>query len=331
MLFDLGEYILKKPIIMLAPLAGYTNIAYREFMKPFGVDIVVSEMISDFALFYKNEETFKMVKTSSLEKPVAIQLFGGSKESLLKGLDVLQEIADYDYLDINLGCPVNKVIKNNAGSSWLRKQRHYELFDTISSLVKLSKKPVTCKIRLGWDENEITVIDVCKLLQKAGVSLICIHGRTRKQMYSGNANYELIKKVKEEVNIPIIANGDIDTLQKAIDVIEYTKCDGIAIGRGCLGNPHLIKQIRTYFDEGVILPPTSINEQIDYLKEHFEKLMELKGEYSAIREMRGIASWYLKGFSNVKNYKISLSRINTKEEFYSEINKILLDKSIVRC
>lgn len=316
---------------MLAPLAGYTNLAYREFMKSFGVDIVVSEMISDFALHYKNEETFKMVKTSSLEKPVAIQLFGGQKESLINGLNVLQEVADYDYLDINLGCPVNKVVKNNAGSAWLTKSRHYELYDTISSIVKLSKKPVTCKIRLGWTENEITVIDVCKLLEKAGVSLICIHGRTRSQMYSGHADYHLIKKAKESVNIPIIANGDIDSLQKAIDVINYTNCDGIAIGRGCLGNPHLIKQIKTYFEEGIILPPTNINEQVCYLKEHFDRLLELKGEYSAVREIRGIASWYLKGFRNVKDYKINLSRINTKEEFYSQLELILLDKDIVRC
>ena len=320
-----------KKIIMLAPLAGYTNLAYREFMKSFGIDIVVSEMISDFALHYKNEETFRMVKTSQIEKPVAIQLFGGSKESLINGLNVLQEISDYDYLDINLGCPVNKVIKNNAGSAWLTKARHYELYDAISALVKISKKPVTCKIRLGWSENEITVIDICKLLEKAGVSLICIHGRTRSQMYSGHADYELIKKAKESVNIPIIANGDIDSVEKAIEVINYTNCDGIAIGRGCLGNPHLIKQIKTYFEEGILLPPTNIEEQVSYLKEHFDRLLELKGEYSAIREIRGIASWYLKGFRNVKDYKINLSRVNSKEEFYSQLNSILLDKDIVRC
>ena len=198
-------------------------------------------------------------------------------------------------------------------------------------IVKISKKPVTCKIRLGWTENEITVIDVCKLLEKAGVSLICIHGRTRSQMYSGHADYELIKKAKESVNIPIIANGDIDSVEKAIEVINYTNCDGIAIGRGCLGNPHLIKQIKTYFEEGIILPPTNIEEQVSYLKEHFDRLLELKGEYAAIREIRGIASWYLKGFRNVKDYKINLSRVNSKEEFYSQLNSILLDKDIVRC
>lgn len=322
---------MEKPIIVLAPLAGYTNLAYRLFMKQFGIDIVVSEMISDFALFYKNEETFKMVRTDEREKKVAIQLFGGQKESMLKGLEVLEEIADYDYLDINLGCPVNKVVKNNAGSAWLRKSRHYELYDTISSLVKVSKKDVTCKIRLGWNDDEITVIDVCKLLEKAGVKMITIHGRTRSQMYSGQANYELIKKAKESVNIPIIANGDIDSLQKAIEVLDYTKCDGIAIGRGCLGNPHLIRQIKTYYETGVILPLTSIDEQVSYLKQHFEMLCDLKGEYSAVREMRGIASWYLKGFKNVKEYKINLSRINAREEFYTQLDLILMDKSITRC
>lgn len=239
-----------KPLICLAPLAGYTNVAYRNFMKKFGCDIVVSEMISDFALYYHNEETFKMLETTSQERPVAIQLFGGSEESLINGLNILQKVANYDYLDLNLGCPVNKVTKNNAGSSWLKKDRQEELFNTISHIVKVSKKPVTCKIRLGWNEEEITVVDTCKILQKAGVQMITIHGRTRSQLYSGNANYELIKKAKENVDIPIIANGDIDTIYKAKEVLDYTKCDGIALGRAVLGNPYLITQIKEYLSTG---------------------------------------------------------------------------------
>lgn len=319
-----------KPIIVLAPLAGYTNIAYRRFMKKFGCDIVVSEMISDFALFYHNQETLEMIKVSDDERPVAIQLFGGSKEALLNGLNVLQELSDYDYLDLNFGCPVNKVIKNNAGSAWLKKERQEELFETVYEIVKVSKKPVTAKVRLGWTENEITIIETCKILEKAGVKMIVIHGRTRAQLYNGNANYQWIKKAKESVSIPIIANGDINTLEKAIEVLDYTKCDGIALGRGCLGNPHLIKQIATYYKNKQILPLSTLNEQVDYLKEHYIALRDLKGEYIAIREIRGVAAHYLKGFINSKEYKVKLSQVKNEEEFMYILDEIKKDERIIR-
>ena len=319
-----------KPIIVLAPLAGYTNIAYRRFMKKFGCDIVVSEMISDFALFYHNQETLEMIKVSDDERPVAIQLFGGSKEALLNGLNVLQELSDYDYLDLNFGCPVNKVIKNNAGSAWLKKERQEEFFETVSEIVKVSKKPVTAKVRLGWTENEITIIETCKILEKAGVKMIVIHGRTRAQLYNGNANYQWIKKAKESVSIPIIANGDINTLEKAIEVLDYTKCDGIALGRGCLGNPHLIKQIATYYKNKQILPLSTLKEQVDYLKEHYIALRDLKGEYIAIREIRGVGAHYLKGFINSKEYKVKLSQVKNEEEFMYILDEIKQDERIIR-
>ena len=319
-----------KPIIVLAPLAGYTNIAYRRFMKKFGCDIVVSEMISDFALFYHNQETLEMIRVSDDERPVAIQLFGGSKEALLNGLNVLQELSDYDYLDLNFGCPVNKVIKNNAGSAWLKKERQEEFFETVSEIVKVSKKPVTAKVRLGWTENEITIIETCKILEKAGVKMIVIHGRTRAQLYNGNANYQWIKKAKESVSIPIIANGDINTLEKAIEVLDYTNCDGIALGRGCLGNPHLIKQIATYYKNKQILPLSTLNEQVDYLKEHYIALRDLKGEYIAIREIRGVGAHYLKGFINSKEYKVKLSQVKNEEEFMYILDEIKQDERIIR-
>lgn len=318
----------KKPFIIAAPLAGYTNLGYRRFLKTFGVDLTVSEMISDFALIYHNKETLNMVKTSLDERPVALQLFGGSKESLLKGLEVLQEVATYDYLDLNFGCPVNKVFKNNAGSAFLKNERRDELLDTVQAIVNLSKVPVSAKIRLGINEDSINVIDTCKTLEKAGVSLITIHGRTKAQLYAGKANYDYIKLAKEAVKVKIIANGDIDSLSKAIEVLNYTKADGIALGRGILGNPYLITQIKRYYEDGTILKDPTLKEQLEYLKQHYSLLKETENVDRAIIEMRGIAPHYLKRFANIKKYKVKLSMIKNEDELMSIIDEILLDESI---
>lgn len=318
----------KKPFIIAAPLAGYTNLGYRRFLKTFGVDLTVSEMISDFALIYHNKETLNMVKTSLDERPVALQLFGGSKESLLKGLEVLQEVATYDYLDLNFGCPVNKVFKNNAGSAFLKNERRDELLDTVQAIVNLSKVPVSAKIRLGINEDNINVVETCKILEKAGVSLITIHGRTKAQLYAGKANYDYIKLAKEAVKVKIIANGDIDSLSKAIEVLNYTKADGIALGRGILGNPYLITQIKRYYEDGTILKDPTLKEQLEYLKQHYSLLKETKNVERAIIEMRGIAPHYLNRFTNIKKYKVKLSMIKNEDELMSIIDEILLDESI---
>lgn len=318
----------KKPFIIAAPLAGYTNLGYRRFLKTFGVDLTVSEMISDFALIYHNKETLNMVKTSLDERPVALQLFGGSKESLLKGLEVLQEVATYDYLDLNFGCPVNKVFKNNAGSAFLKNERRDELLDTVQAIVNLSKVPVSAKIRLGINEDNINVVETCKILEKAGVSLITIHGRTKAQLYAGKANYDYIKLAKEAVKVKIIANGDIDSLSKAIEVLNYTKADGIALGRGILGNPYLITQIKRYYEDGTILKDPTLKEQLEYLKQHYSLLKETKNVDRAIIEMRGIAPHYLNRFTNIKKYKVKLSMIKNEDELMSILDEILLDESI---
>ena len=318
----------KKPFIIAAPLAGYTNLGYRRFLKTFGVDLTVSEMISDFALIYHNKETLNMVKTSLDERPVALQLFGGSKESLLKGLEVLQEVATYNYLDLNFGCPVNKVFKNNAGSAFLKNERRDELLDTVQAIVNLSKVPVSAKIRLGINEDNINVVETCKILEKAGVSLITIHGRTKAQLYAGKANYDYIKLAKEAVKVKIIANGDIDSLSKVIEVLNYTKADGIALGRGILGNPYLITQIKRYYEDGTILKDPTLKEQLEYLKQHYSLLKETKNVDRAIIEMRGIAPHYLKRFTNIKKYKVKLSMIKNEDELMSIIDEILFDESI---
>lgn len=308
--------------IILAPMAGITNLAYRKMLKPFGCGMVVSEMISDFALIYNNKETINMLKTIKEEHPLAVQLFGGSKDSLVRGAKVLLEKGDFEILDINLGCPVPKVIKENSGSSWLKEERREELFEAMKALVDISNKPVTAKIRIGWDEDSINAVETAKILEKAGISLIAIHGRTRKQFYEGKVNYDIIKKVKEEVSIPVIANGDITSLDKAIEVIEYTKADGLMIGRGALGNPKLITQIDAYLKDGTRIPNATFEEQIEYMQQHFLELEEVKGEYKAVQEMRGLSTHYLKGFPSCKQYKVKLTAMKSKEEFFRIVETI---------
>lgn len=310
--------------VILAPMAGITNLAYREFMKPFGVALTYTEMVSDCGLIYGNKETYKYLETSNKERPIAIQLFGGSKETLLQALDIIQKgNYHYDFIDVNLGCPVPKVTKTGAGSMWLK--REDELFEMMSALVKASNKPVTAKIRLGWDDSYINVENVVKLLEKAGVAMIAIHPRTRNQLYSGKANYERIKDIKKDLHIPLVISGDIFTLESAIEAQKLTNADGIMVARGALGNPYLITQIDEYFKTGKKLLPASLTEQIGYLEQYAKELVKLKGEYTAIKELRGIAPHFLKGFKDTKKYRLALT---TKMSTLEDLNSILADLKV---
>ncbi len=321
MSFKIGDIEIEGKVIP-APLAGYTNSAYRKLLKQYKASYTVSEMISDYALIYKNPETLKMIKIDDDEHPVALQLFGGSKASLLMGLKVLQEEANYDILDINLGCPVNKVVKGKAGSSWLIKGREEELYDTIKSICEVSKKPVTVKIRLGWTHEEINCVEISKLLEKAGVKLIAIHCRTRSDFYDGKANYEYAKLIKEAVNIPVVVNGDIDTPIKAKEVLDYTKADAVMIGRAALGNPYLIERIQTYLQDGILLKEASLEMQKELCIKHYMMLKDIKDEYIAIREMRTIAPLYFKGVPNSKDCRIAFVKAENEKDFFEAIELI---------
>lgn len=303
----IGNVTLKGNVI-LGPMAGVTNLAYREFMKPFGVALSYSEMISDCGIAYGNNRTFEYLETSELDSPVGLQIFGFSLENSAKAIEIIEKTAKYDILDVNLGCPVPKVVKTGAGSSWLR--RIDELKTYMEGVVKASSKPVTAKIRLGWDDSSINVEEVALMLQEVGVSALAIHCRTRAAFYSGKANYEAIAGVKEKLNIPLIVSGDIFSLEDAIKATEITHCDGIMVARGSRGNPFLITQIDHYFKTGEKLPGPDLKTQIGYAREFVNKMISFRGEEKGVRELRGLLTHFLAGYPGMKKYYPALIQAN---------------------
>lgn len=312
-----------KSKVFLAPLAGYTNSVYRKLMVEYGAGLVCSEMISDKALCFDSKRTLEMLEIEEDEHPCALQIFGADQEYLVKAVKILNEIGNHDVLDINMGCPVNKVIKARAGSYWLKEP--LEAYKKVKAIVEASKKPVTVKVRLGFDKENINVVEIANLMEKAGVKMICVHGRTRSDFYSGKVNLEWIKKVKESVSIPVVANGDIVDIDSAIYTFEYTGCDAISIGRGSLGNPWIFKQINHYLQTKERLPDPSYKERIEVCLDHARKLVKLKGETIAIKEMRSLACFYIKGLANASSIKVKINEVNTYQDLENVLNKYLVE------
>ena len=298
--------------VVCAPMAGITNIVYRKIAKEYGASLVYTEMISDKALCFNSENTYKMIEIDDNEHPVALQLFGGEKEYLFKAVEIINN-TKADILDINMGCPVPKVLKSQAGSFWLKDIEDTK--DKIEAIVKASKKPVTAKIRLGFDEEHINVVEMAKMLEGAGVSAICVHARTRSEFYTGNARIEYIKMVKDSVKIPVIGNGDIKCIDDAVRMLKETGCDAIMIGRGALGNPFLFKQINHYLETGEILENPSNDERLDLCLRHAKELCNIMDEKVAIKEMRTHACYYVKGLPNSTNLKNKINHVETYKDF----------------
>lgn len=308
--------------LVLAPMAGITNEAFRSICKEMGAGLVVCEMISDKALSFHNAKTIKMTGVSQNEHPLSMQIFGADKETLVYAAKWIYENTDADIIDINMGCPVNKVAKRaGAGSSLLRDPN--KVYEITKAVVEATPLPVTVKIRIGWDENNINAVENAKMIEKAGACAIAVHGRTRAQMYSGHANLDVIKDVVEAVNIPVVGNGDIVDGPSALHMLEYTGCKAIMIGRGALGNPWIFKEINAYF-AGKEFKRPSKEEIYNMIVDQYERLLKLKGERLALLEMRSHVGWYLKGMQGSAQIKNKANQALNFEEVKKILKEYLL-------
>ena len=299
--------------VILAPMAGVCNSAFRKICKEMGASLVCAEMVSDKGMIYNSKKTKDMLYFEEEERPISQQIFGNSKETFVEAAKMVYEIMKPDIIDINMGCPVPKVaIRSQAGSALLKNPDL--IYDIVSSVVKAVPIPVTVKIRSGWDLQSINAVEVAKTVERAGASAITIHPRTRSQLYSGKADLDIIKQVKENVSIPVIGNGDIVSIESAKHMLEYTKCDAIMIGRGVLGNPWLIKEIDEYLKNKKIIDKPSYNERIDMCYHHLAYLLKIKKEKTAVLEMRSHIAWYIKGMPYHKEIKNLIFKAQSKEE-----------------
>lgn len=299
--------------VILAPMAGVCNSAFRKICKEMGASLVCAEMVSDKGMIYDSKKTKDMLYFEEIERPISQQIFGSDKGTFEKAAKLVYETMHPDIIDINMGCPVPKVaIKSQAGSALLKNPKL--IYEIVTSVVKVVPVPVTVKIRSGWDANSINAVEIAKICEKAGASAIIVHPRTRSQLYSGKADLDIIKKVKENVNIPVIGNGDITSIDSARHMLEHTKCDAIMIGRGVLGNPWLIKEIDTYLKTGTYLAKPTYDERIAMCHKHLSYLLKIKKERIAVLEMRSHIAWYIKGMPYHKEIKNLVFKAEKKEE-----------------
>ncbi len=319
MSFFIKNVEIKNPVC-LAPMAGYSNTSFRKIIKQMGAGLIFCEMVSDKALVYQNAKTLKMLKMSEEERPIAQQIFGSDIPSFVGAAKIVEEKMKPDIIDINMGCPVPKVaIGAQAGSALLKDPD--KIYEIVKSVVENVDVPVTVKIRSGWDEQHINAVLVAKKIEQAGASAITIHARTRSQGYSGKADWNIIKQVKESVKIPVIGNGDVTTPFLAKKMLDETGCDGVMIGRGALGNPWLIKECVAYIENKEILPPVSNQEKIAMMKYHFELLKQDKSLEVALLEIRSNILFYLKGMPNNKEIKNKICNCHTEQEIFAVLDE----------
>lgn len=300
--------------VVVAPMAGITNSAFRVTVKEFGAGLVVCEMISDRGIQLRNKKTLEMLFIDETEHPLSIQIFGGNKASLVEAAQFVAENTTADIIDINMGCPVNKIIKAEAGAKWLLDpDKVYEMVHAVSSAID---KPVTVKMRIGWDEQHVFAVENAQAAEAAGAAAIGMHGRTRVQMYEGSADWDVLKQVKQSITIPFMGNGDVKTPEDAKRMLEEVGADAVMIGRAALGNPWMIHRTKQYLETGELLPEPTPREKISTAKLHLERLAELKGEKIASREFRQHAAYYLKGISRAAKVKAAINQAEDKQTIF---------------
>ena len=317
----IGNVELKNKVF-LSPMAGVTDLPFRLICKEQDCGMLYTEMVNSKALCYDDQNTKKMLKIENEEHPVAIQIFGSDPEFMGRAAEIMNAYPN-EILDINMGCPAPKVVKNGDGSALMRNPKLAE--EVLKSVVKNSTKPVTLKIRKGWDDNSVNAVEIAKIAEASGISALAIHGRTREQYYSGKADWDIITEIKNAINIPVIGNGDVFTVEDARNMLDKTGCDAIMIGRGAQGNPWIFKRINHYMETGEILPEPTLEEKINTAVKHLNLAVREHGEYVAVREMRKHIAWYLKGLKGSAKVRDEINKITSYEEVVSRLNEYMED------
>jgi len=320
-MWKIGNVEIKNRIV-LAPMAGISNTSYRKIIKSMGCGLIFAEMVSDKAICFDNDKTLGLLDMDESERPIAQQIFGSDIDSFVLAAKKIEKTMKPDIIDINMGCPVPKIaVRSQAGSALLKNPE--KIGEIVRAVVNAVNVPVTVKIRSGWDENNINCVEVAKIIEQSGASAITIHARTRSQGYSGKSDWNLIKVVKENVNIPVIGNGDVTSPELAKKMLDETGCDAVMIGRGVLGNPWLIKNCIDFLEKGSYESEVSLKEKIDMLKKHFELLIEDKNEKVALLEIRSHALWYLKGLEGSAKIKNMICTSKNVKEIFDILNNFL--------